>query len=106
MQVSFLELLTAAFDDFTIKVLCASGALSIGLDQVCPFMRGSISACPDERPPTCLGLVENSLGRTLSSSRVARQVTWQDCSPAKLWPARMHQDAPPLLSDAHLTLAA
>ena len=34
-QVSFLELLKTAFDDFTIKVLCASGALSIGLDQVC-----------------------------------------------------------------------
>ena len=34
VQVSFVQLLGAAFDDFTIKILCASGALSIGLDQV------------------------------------------------------------------------
>ena len=33
MQVSFFELLKGAFDDFTIKVLLASGLLSIGLDQ-------------------------------------------------------------------------
>lgn len=33
LQVSFLELLKGAFDDFTIKVLLASGLLSIFLDQ-------------------------------------------------------------------------
>ena len=53
MQVSFLELLTAAFDDFTIKVLCASGALSIGLDQVCPFLcigRSAIAQTKGQKP--------------------------------------------------------